>query len=300
MEREVLNRKLHRHAVLGSGLLVAGCGSVATDECIGQHHAPIVSGRRATEAELYSTVAITDPSGATECSGTLIAPRLVVTAAHCVVIEAEPGAVPVELPASIFRVVEGARDVSEALPEQIHRVSSITRHPSFSPDAFALDGLSDANDIATMVLTTDASFLQPARMLTTDELSLVLRVEGSLTIAGYGHSDPDGDASGLLMLAETPYVAGSDTEFMAGRLGEPDTCSGDSGGPAYALAGGVRRLLGITSRGASRDSACGAGTVFTLVAAYAEWLLSQEAPLPRPPLAAVASSRCWGSPPEAR
>jgi len=256
----------------GAFLLLAGCAPAAKFESVGQRGARIVAGRSATLAEMYSTVAITDESGIPECSGTLVAPQVVVTAAHCVSAETIPGDIQLDLPASAFGVVEGARDVSRASPVQIHRLRSITRHPGFAPAELHVDGLSDANDIAVMVLETEAIVLRPTPILPMAEVDVLVRPRDGLLISGYGESNLDRSGSGLLSLAETPYVGRTERELVAGGDDEPDTCYGDSGGPAYVLSGGVRYLLGVASRGTTVDSACGTGSIFTLASAYEQWL----------------------------
>jgi endonuclease G, mitochondrial len=57
----------------------------------------------------------------------------------------------------------------------------------------------------------------------------------------------------------------SDFEFVAGGGGH-DSCNGDSGGPAYILVGGVRKVAGLTSRATEGvTNPCGEGGIYTRV-----------------------------------
>ncbi len=67
-------------------------------------------------------------------------------------------------------------------------------------------------------------------------------------IAGYGHHESTATQWGQLYTAETPYQESNDTELAAGAVSTPDTCTGDSGGPAYLTVDGVRYVVGMTSR----------------------------------------------------
>ncbi|NUY79281.1 trypsin-like serine protease [Flavobacterium sp. MAH-1] len=71
---------------------------------------------------------------------------------------------------------------------------------------------------------------------------------------------------------EVRYGYESDLEFVAGGKGF-DSCNGDSGGPAYIIVDGVRKLAGLTSRatdGASNP--CGEGGIYTRVDAFTEFI----------------------------
>jgi secreted trypsin-like serine protease len=62
----------------------------------------------------------------------------------------------------------------------------------------------------------------------------------------------------------------TESEFFAGGRNLPDTCKGDSGGPAFIKDQDGRLLLaGITSRGAV---GCDQGGVYTLVPAFLPWI----------------------------
>jgi endonuclease G len=64
----------------------------------------------------------------------------------------------------------------------------------------------------------------------------------------------------------------SDLEFVAGGGGY-DSCNGDSGGPAYVLVGGGRKVAGLTSRATEGATApCGEGGIYTRVDTQREFI----------------------------
>jgi hypothetical protein len=65
-----------------------------------------------------------------------------------------------------------------------------------------------------------------------------------------------------------PYCVRGREIVLLDQRGTVDSCNGDSGGPVFireASPGTGFRLMGITSRSASRQVTCGAGGVYTLV-----------------------------------
>lgn len=240
----------------GDASMSLGGGSVA--------RAAVTDGELASAAEVGATVSLYFSSmGESGCTGTLIAPRVVVTAAHCVA----------DVSASMLQVVVGSTTPADADDEQFYGVESATAHPEYRSDGYPTDdpaGLSDERDIAVLVLTTDVSGVEPARTLLPSDFNSALTPETDLVITGYGQTAEGWDADyGRLYIASTPYVRRSDGELLAGGPGTPDTCYGDSGGPAYAMVDGERHLAGITSRGASLgDGSCGSGGIYTLFGAY--------------------------------
>jgi trypsin len=274
--------------------------------------APIVDGRVATEAERHATVALVYTSdGEVWCTGTLVAPRVVVTAAHCVVEQdLNTDAVTRRMEASEIVAIAGpvkARDATEA---EVHAIERIALHPGFPNGAPSDDptGAGRYDDIAVLVLETPVTELTPALIPTADAARASLVPETSLTITGYGTVDADGAGGGVLYIAESPFVRLVDLEIVAGGAGFPDTCPGDSGGPAYLLGGSVAALVGVTSRGSANvDSTCGEGGLYTFAPAYRDWIVrsanglySPDVVVPPPPDEACdpATEDCGEPPPE--
>jgi endonuclease G len=200
------------------------------------------------------------------CTGTLIHPRVVITAKHC--IAASSG---VPDPNSIAIGVSAQRDVKQ---QHIVRVLKIYTHPR--------------EDVAVLVLQKAAP-VEPIACASAAEL------EGAdgVHLVGFGNDNPSGTMGfgikrevGVNMnvirrnpgedLREAEGLLGfnSRTEFVAGRKGSgKDSCNGDSGGPAYVGADEGRKLAGVTSRATDEaDDNCGDGGVYVRIDTLKEWI----------------------------
>lgn len=269
---------------------LSGCGSRANGD---ELHVParqaILNGTPATMDELLSTVALVDGGGFQHCTGVLVSPQVVLTAAHCVVLQdGASGRIVADLGPQHLQVVAGGLDSENPLASQLYSIDDIRRHPEFTggdhaqaQDAPVQDGPSyegpgdvvehggQRADIALVLLEREVTTLAPAETSSMEVLSR-LSVDDPLVIAGYGARTLDGRTSGELIVAETPFRRTFGGEFLAGASGHPDTCPGDSGGPAYFPED--LSVLGIASRGVSSDRICGDGGIYTLVPAYTAWI----------------------------
>lgn len=188
------------------------------------------------------------------CSGTLVAPNAVLTAAHCV---DDGGAKRV--------LIGGSVDDRSA---QIVRVASVWPHPDYDRPA---------NDLCLLILEDDVDVRPRA-------LADAAMLEGAsfVRVAGFGRTDSSGTTGGgnrrkvdvPLASNDAKYGADCVNEFVAGSPAlDRDSCDQDSGGPAYVRAGDDWYLLGVTSR--KTDTAirpCGDGGIYVLVPAYANWI----------------------------
>ncbi|MBI5533001.1 MAG: serine protease [Deltaproteobacteria bacterium] len=253
-------------AVLCSTLFVgavgaAGCGQAAGwgDEAIGTQSIPVVGGEPAQPDEYPSTVALTDTGGEPFCTGTLVGPKTVVTAGHC--IDA--------MPPSKMRVIYGSAHPAAEPASARHPVAKAVQHPSYDPGAKAdADGLAHSNDIGVVVLVNPIAGAKTTPILPPDQVDTVLYPYRDTHIVGFGIYDMP-YTGGDLYKAVTPHIRHVQWEMLAGKPGKPDTCNGDSGGPAFVLRGCELWLVGVTSRAwAKSTTPCGDGGIYTIASQY--------------------------------
>ncbi|MBD0369482.1 MAG: trypsin-like serine protease [Pyrinomonadaceae bacterium] len=196
------------------------------------------------------------------CTGVLVHPRVVLTAAHC---HSEP-----QNQINIV-VALNAEDIDNLGNAEIVRAKRVRIHPNFLSTGF--------NDIGVIILANSAS-TPPVRIARTSELAHAQ----STRLVGFGNDDIFSTRGfGLKREVEVPITNlrrdddddlddaegelgfESDLEFTAGGNGF-DSCNGDSGGPAYILTGNGRKVAGLTSRPFTTfTNPCGEGGIYTRI-----------------------------------
>jgi secreted trypsin-like serine protease len=218
------------------------------------------------------------------CAGTLIAPRLVVTAAHCV---HSPYVANARVLASQIQVVSGAGPLLSVEPAGSRvDVEQIYVHPGY-------DSREGDYDMAALRLASPAPGTPAA--YATDPAQAPAGAIGE--VAGWGAMVPgdfprfpdrlqsaqapivDHASCAAAYLARDAAAIVTDRMLCAGTLNTAefpqnngvDTCSGDSGGPLMVSWGESRLLAGITSWGFECASRYTVG-VYASVASMSGWL----------------------------
>ncbi len=228
-------------SLTAAAAMLAACTQPTDDttEDVGSTDSAIVGG---TTTTAYPAVgALVDVNGPF-CTATVIAPRVLVTAAHCV----EGNS------ASRVAFVTGPNALS---PQAFVRVSRLVAHPQY-------DARRIANDIAVVLLASDAPVAPIAINAQPLDASWVGR---TLQHVGYGASNGrTGAGSGVKRTVAMPITAVGGTQFAYGDRTR-NTCFGDSGGPALLDANGSLAVVGVTSFG---DQTCTQFGVDTRVDAF--------------------------------
>ncbi len=200
------------------------------------------------------------------CSGTLIAPNVVVTARHCT---------------NPTRVFLKGRDITKLHLGEVIKVKEKHSHPDV--------------DLQVLVLERDST-VKPRHIAQGAEAQ-----GNTVTLVGFGTVDFDGTKGfGQKRKVTVPITSigcGSAAdeanfgclrgkEMVAGHRGLlRDSCRGDSGGPAYIRTSlGGHALIGVTSRGIENtEKVCGDGGIYVRVDQFVDWIRQEtEADIPGP------------------
>ncbi|MCX5740918.1 MAG: trypsin-like serine protease [Proteobacteria bacterium] len=225
------------------------------------HDTPIIGGTTVTSADTWAdTVAVLGAQGV--CSGTLIAPDVVLTAGHC----AEVNPTQVKLKTTDYN---GAGGITAA-------VKSITAYPNWET----------TYDVSVIVLTAPVAGVTPRKVATACTFQTGWTNSAMVHLVGFGAIDTaaQGNNSKLyevsVPLTDAMCSAGNGCkpavapggEFAAGGNGK-DSCNGDSGGPVYLDTARGPILVGAVSRATDSATApCGEGGIYVRTDKVLQWL----------------------------
>ncbi len=196
------------------------------------------------------------------CTGSLIAPSLVLTVAHCV----PPGA--------DYKIVQYDADRKP----QLQDVKTIASHPGFNMQEMLAHRATA--DVALLRLEIPAKGKTPARLGTPQP---PLAAGNSFTIAGIGVTiRGDGKSAGITRTAA--LVANGKPGTLQIRLVDPagqgtqaglGACTGDSGAPVFEDQQSGPAIIGVVSwsTGPNGSAGCGGLTGVTPLTLYRDWIL---------------------------
>lgn len=241
--------------IISPFLLSVLCASAVADPA-----PPVVGGSAVKRGTWPDVVAVLGDDAS--CTGTLIAPDVVLTAGHCI-----------EIPPKW--VLVDVVDMRHPAGGEVIDVKSAHAYPDWE----------HTYDVGVLVLQHVAK-PKPRAIASACTAEPLLAARKPVTVIGFGLTSPSGtDDNTELHQAQLPILdptcAGDPTceaavrpngEFTAGGRGT-DSCFGDSGGPAMLDTKDGPVLAGVVSRGLVLPGApCGNGGVYVRADKVAPWI----------------------------
>jgi secreted trypsin-like serine protease len=228
----------------------------------------VIGGTNAAQGAWPDVAAVLypDPVAGTDdaqCSGTLVAPTVVITAGHCYTDNFMPD-----------NVLIGASSL--ARPEQGETIPVRVGMPYPSAET--------SEDVTALILSRPST-LAP-RALATGWAAVDIQNDAKVELVGFGSIDKDG----MTFVFELQQAETTITDFNCskspgcrsadlpnGELGAGgngiDTCPGDSGGPLYLKTSYGTFLAGVTSRAYSNATVdCSGGGIYERPDKFVAWL----------------------------
>jgi secreted trypsin-like serine protease len=247
--------KKHTLSIVVAVLAVAsGCSSApSAGENTGRDSLPIIGGAVDAQDRAVGMMQAWTGSTGASCTSTLIAPNVVLTAAHCVEDRTD------ETKAYVSFETTPVQDVTA--PEW-RAVKSISVHPLWGSSY-----INFGHDCAILVLEKPVDGIAP-KAINTEALSASAKGE-NVRVIGYGVTAGQAQTGdGTRREIDTTLVDMVDGVIEVGQTGKT-SCQGDSGGPTFATINGVEKQIGITSYG---EEGCTNQGSMTRVDMCADWI----------------------------
>ena len=203
----------------------------------------VVGGADATGSGFVVAVRVDLPGDLqTACTGGLWKPKIVVTAAHCVVAEGTSNVAN----ASEVHVYAQGVNVTGARPVASAVAIILTGGYSNSSTGFV-----EANDLAFLILDKEVGTPLISRLASESEAAAATVLGKKMNFFGYGQTAKESDVSMIpLTLSQTPFqFLGGKTYLYGKSASGTGACFGDSGGPVILQTETENLLIGPVAGG---------------------------------------------------
>ncbi|MFE9559199.1 S1 family peptidase [Streptomyces sp. NPDC006692] len=211
-------------------------------------------------------------SSVSNCGGTIINSKYVVTAAHCIVKGANAR--------MVIRVggVDRKRILND--PRSDPRIHTVRR--SIIQNGYSQKEGMVWNDIALIEINGSFTFSPAVQAIKLPQSTNIRRDYGTFTTLGWGKLSNNSPEPGMLHEVNVPQSQNcyrfhnfSERDHLCGLVkNSKGTCDGDSGGPAAKKINGTWYLIGIPSGGAGTCAKNGEDDYYTRVSTYINWISS--------------------------